>query len=196
MRKTVELGFFQLTETATVPVKNYQSDTGIDVWADESKNVVIKPCSKHLFKTNIAPIIPEGWGLNVADRSSYGVKGITYTAGVIDQEYTGNIGVILVNTQANKIFVLSVQPKEFVEKCQWFDIYNEEFVEKATEEMFEQNRLIHKGALVIKYATDAIAQLCLTEVPITIIKSATKEEYEAHCASVARGKEGYGSSNK
>lgn len=59
---------------------------------------VIPPRGKALFKTDIAIAVPAGTYGRVAPRSGLALKhGIDTGAGVIDEDYRGNVGVILFN---------------------------------------------------------------------------------------------------
>ena len=60
--------------------------------------LVIPANSRCLVKTGIAVCVPEGCYGRVAPRSSLALKnGIDILAGVIDEDYTGEVGVILFN---------------------------------------------------------------------------------------------------
>ena len=83
IEETVELKYVKLTEDAIIPRKAVSGDLGMDFWTNEKGTIIIPPCSGKMFKTGIACIIPEGWGLCVADRSNMGSKGILFSGGRI-----------------------------------------------------------------------------------------------------------------
>lgn len=97
----MQLQVKKLTTTAKLPEKNYDTDAGIDLFADEDVAVakpthLVKPV---LVKTGIAAKIPAGYCLVLKDRSGNAYKkGLHILAGVIDESYRGEIGVVMVNT--------------------------------------------------------------------------------------------------
>jgi len=99
-----------LSEHAIVPTYGTEQAAGMDLYADlnprdtgrEYKNLVfvkkINPGERKLIKTGIAVTIPDGYYGRIAPRSGLALKhGIDVMAGVIDNDYRGEIGVILIN---------------------------------------------------------------------------------------------------
>ena len=74
----------------------------------ESGKVIIEPRGRALIPTDLHMSIPEGYELQIRPRSGLALKyGITVlnTPGTIDADYTGNIGIILIN-QGEKPFMV------------------------------------------------------------------------------------------
>lgn len=85
----------KLNDAAVVPVWNNKS-AGCDLSSLES--YVLKPGERKLFKTGLSIAIPTGLYGRVAPRSGLAYKsGIDVMAGVIDEDYRGEVGVILIN---------------------------------------------------------------------------------------------------
>jgi dUTP pyrophosphatase len=85
----------KLNEAAVIPVWNNKS-AGCDLSSLESH--VLKPGERKLFKTGLSIAIPSGLYGRVAPRSGLAFKsGIDVMAGVIDEDYRGELGVILIN---------------------------------------------------------------------------------------------------
>ena len=66
----------------------------------ESGKVIIEPRGRALIPTDLHMSIPEGYELQIRPRSGLALKyGITElnTPGTIDADYTGNIGIIIIN---------------------------------------------------------------------------------------------------
>ena len=66
----------------------------------ESGKVIIEPRGRALIPTDLHMSIPEGYELQIRPRSGLALKyGITVlnTPGTIDADYTGNIGIIIIN---------------------------------------------------------------------------------------------------
>src|SRR3546814_6930223 len=75
----------------------------LHAWIPEGEGaeriLTIAPGQRMLIKSGIAPVIPTGWYGRVAPRSGLALKhGIDMLAGVIDSDYRGEIGIILLNT--------------------------------------------------------------------------------------------------
>ncbi len=73
---------------------------GLDLRANISEPVTIKPLQRVLIPTGISMALPLGYEAQVRPRSGLALKnGITVlnTPGTIDSDYRGEVGVILVN---------------------------------------------------------------------------------------------------
>ena len=84
----------------SLPTYATMYSAGMDLRADIDGDIVIKPLERVLIPTNIKIQLPIGYEAQVRPRSGLASKyGITVlnTPGTIDCDYTGNIGVILVN---------------------------------------------------------------------------------------------------
>ena len=98
-KKTPKLtiGVQQLRESGIMPTRTHKNDAGFDLYA--SRKRIVSGQSKAKINTDIALNIPKGYFCKVFDRSGVAVDtGLLVKAGVIDSDYTGEIGVILCNT--------------------------------------------------------------------------------------------------
>ncbi len=69
----------------------------MDLYSCQTK--FIHPGERMLIGTGIAMEIPEGYVLNIWDKSGHALKyGITILGGVVDSSYRGEIGVMILNT--------------------------------------------------------------------------------------------------
>lgn len=94
----------KLSEFAVTPKRASASAAGYDLFAAESK--VIEATSNGVVKTDISIALPSGTYGRIAPRSGLAVKNfINIGAGVIDQDYRGNIGVVLFNHSTNNFIV-------------------------------------------------------------------------------------------
>lgn len=107
-----------MQDNAQIPSKNNAGDLCYDFYCvadekfnkdeiyddNERKYLTLTPGESHLFHTGVAIKIPEGWGLQLWDRSGMGGKrNIHRLAGIIDSTYTGEILVSLINlSQGNQ----------------------------------------------------------------------------------------------
>jgi len=86
----------KLSEKATLPARGTAYAAGYDLFAAHTG--VVPARGKALIKTDIAIQMPVGVYGRVAPRSGLAWKNsIDVGAGVIDQDYRGNVGVILFN---------------------------------------------------------------------------------------------------
>jgi len=83
-------------ENAIIPTRGSSKAAGYDLYSTES--YVLKSGERRLFKTGLNMAIPQGMYGRIAPRSGLAFKkGIDVLAGVIDEDYRGDIGVILIN---------------------------------------------------------------------------------------------------
>lgn len=92
---------------AQIPTRNNPTDAGADLYAVDS--ITIAPQSRALVSTGISIELPKdkdkGLYARIAPRSGLAFKhGIDVLAGVIDNDYRGIIGVVLINTDKDKAF--------------------------------------------------------------------------------------------
>ena len=86
----------RLTKTAKLPYKKHKTDAGYDLTADEGKLLFPQKCV--LIKTGLAITVPPGTYGRIAPRSGFSWKtGSIVGAGVIDQDYTGEVKILIHN---------------------------------------------------------------------------------------------------
>lgn len=86
-----------------LPVRNHWNDAGLDLFAID--NCEIKAGTGLLINTGIAIELPPNSYGKIEDRSSMGVKLIKVMGGVIDEQYRGEIKVMLANLSSQDIFI-------------------------------------------------------------------------------------------
>lgn len=87
-----------LSDTAVAPSRSHRTDAGIDLCADAS--TLIHPGERALIPTGVRAILPAGHTGMICPRSGLAHKhGVTVlnAPGIIDEDFTGEIGVILIN---------------------------------------------------------------------------------------------------
>jgi len=83
-----------------LPEYGTEASAGVDLRANLSEAIILKPLERTLVKTGLFIELPIGYEAQVRPRSGLALKhGITVlnTPGTIDADYRGEIGVILVN---------------------------------------------------------------------------------------------------
>ncbi|XP_072202122.1 deoxyuridine 5'-triphosphate nucleotidohydrolase, mitochondrial isoform X2 [Excalfactoria chinensis] len=93
---TALLRFTKLSENACAPSKGSARAAGYDLYS--AYDYAIPPMEKVVVKTDIQIALPSGCYGRVAPRSGLAAKHfIDVGAGVIDEDYRGNVGVVLFN---------------------------------------------------------------------------------------------------
>lgn len=101
-----KLKVMKLSHDATIPTRGSPYAAGYDLYS--SMDCVIPPHGKALIKTDISIAVPFGHYGRVAPRSGLAHKNfIDVGAGVIDEDYRGNVGVILFNHSPENEFNVS-----------------------------------------------------------------------------------------
>lgn len=92
-------------DTGFIPKYAHADDACMDVMANEE--VIINPKQTALIPLGIAVEIPEGFELQVRNRSSLGKKGMIIPNGIgtIDAGYRGEICIMLYNSTSKKFIV-------------------------------------------------------------------------------------------
>ena len=92
------------------PNPNYSTEhsSGMDLRANISESITLKPLERALVKTGLYLEIPEGYEAQIRPRSGLALKkGITVlnTPGTIDADYRGEVGVILINLSSESFVI-------------------------------------------------------------------------------------------
>lgn len=86
----------KLNESAVIPTRGSDKAAGLDLYANE--NFWIESGNWGLVSTGIAVAIPKNYYGRIAPRSGLAVNhGINVMAGVIDEDYRGELKVVLIN---------------------------------------------------------------------------------------------------
>merc|ERR1711915_43592 len=86
----------KLSENATIPTRGSPRAAGYDLYSAEA--VKIPARGKGLVKTDIQIKVPSGTYGRIAPRSGLAWKNhIDIGAGVVDEDYRGNVGVVMFN---------------------------------------------------------------------------------------------------
>lgn len=91
-----------------LPAYSTKLSAGMDLRANLTEPVVLKPLERKLIPTGLYIELPEGFEAQIRPRSGLALKkGITIlnSPGTIDADYRGEIGVILINLSAEEFVV-------------------------------------------------------------------------------------------
>lgn len=98
-RPKQKLTYEKIHPNAVDPVYNYPSDSGFDLHSTLSAN--IPPFGRALISTGLKLSIPTGYEIQVRSKSGLALKQglmVLNSPGTVDQGYTGEIKVIVFNT--------------------------------------------------------------------------------------------------
>lgn len=87
-----------LSSQARLPVRATKCSAGFDLFSAE--RVLLPAQARGLIKTDIAIRLPEGHHGRVAPHSCLSIKNIDIGSGVIDEDYRGSIGVLMINNSS------------------------------------------------------------------------------------------------
>lgn len=99
----MELKVKRLNENAKLPERKREGDAGLDLYSIE--DIEINPNEIKSVSTGIAIEIPKGYVGIIKDRSGLATKGLHVLAGVIDENYRGEVKIVLINLGKEKIFL-------------------------------------------------------------------------------------------
>ncbi|HGH0899307.1 TPA: dUTP diphosphatase [Staphylococcus pseudintermedius] len=161
-----------LSDNATLPTRNHNTDAGFDIYAAET--VVLEPQQKALIATDIAVNIPKGYVGLLTSRSGVSSKThLVIETGKIDAGFQGNMKINIKNDDLPRIPNLR--------QAKYKDLENN-YVETNGKETYRLGTYkINKG--------DKLAQLVI--VPIWTPELQQVEEFDSESA---RGEKGFGSS--
>jgi dUTP pyrophosphatase len=106
MSRTKTINVEVTSEDSVFPKYAYPSDSGFDLHASEE--VIIGPFGRALVPTGLKLSFEEGYEIQVRPKSGLAIKqGLTVlnTPGTVDQGYTGEIQVIIFNTNNTTITI-------------------------------------------------------------------------------------------
>ena len=85
-----------LKKTGRLPEKSHDSDAGYDLFAPE--DVVLRPGELKQVPMGIALQLPAGsWWIELRDKSSRALQGLHILAGIVDQDYRGEVIAVIQN---------------------------------------------------------------------------------------------------
>lgn len=178
---------------AKIPVRAHETDAGLDFFCLE--DVVIFPGEIVKINTGIAVSvicedIIEDYEINwttaclLQDKSGLGSKGLKVFGGVIDDQYTGEIIVILGNLNTNIYFSDLIEVLDD-------NINSKEPLNFDTLFGCLKNSR-DKGSIRFK-AGDKIAQLVMTTIELPMLEVLANDQDFTRINNVIRGVEGFGS---
>jgi len=95
-----------LSPLGKLPVRATPGSAGYDLFSSE--NIKIEPNGIKMIKTDISMAIPSGYYGRVAPRSSLATKHINVGAGVIDEDYRGEVKVVMYNLGKTDFFSMQL----------------------------------------------------------------------------------------
>jgi len=105
-RHKLDLGFTKLHPDAVTPSYNYASDSGFDLYSTEE--IVLPEFGRHLIPTGLSFDIKDGYEIQVRSKSGLAInQGLMClnSPGTVDNGYTGEVKVILFNTNNHPVTI-------------------------------------------------------------------------------------------
>ena len=98
----IKIKLKKLDPTALLPVKQSAGAAGFDLYANET--TVVRTGENKLIKTGFSLELPPGFEAQIRSRSGLALKNKVFvlnSPGTIDEDYRGEVGVILMNLGDN-----------------------------------------------------------------------------------------------
>lgn len=170
----LEIGFKRLSDNAILPTKANPSDSGLDLFA--AQDVIVAPGETVVVPTDIAVQLPKGYEAQVRPRSGITSRTTLRVAlGTIDNDFTGNIGIIVDNISQK--FLHAETPR-----TKFARYVDDSVVPPGIRDYYlHDTYLIEKGT--------KLAQLVVQPIPATVAVEITGDLEETD-----RGINGWGSS--
>ena len=103
VRSGDQLLFRKLSCNASAPVRGSPSAAGLDLCPAKSSDLI--PGQIVVVPTDLVITVPQGTYGPIAPRSGLEYKGIVIIGGVVDPDYTGNVGVVMGNIGSSTLSV-------------------------------------------------------------------------------------------
>ena len=103
----MSIKFILLSENAKLPTRATPCSSGLDLYSPET--TIIKSKTKKIIDLEIKCIIPSGYDVQIRSRSGLAYHNSIFvlnSPGTIDQDYTGNIKIILFNL-SNEDYIIN-----------------------------------------------------------------------------------------
>lgn len=95
----------RLVPNAVLPTRGTPGSAGYDLYSTDG--FIIMPGHRVVVTTGVSVELPNGTYGRIAPRSGLAVKhGVDVLAGVVDPDYTGELKVVLVNTDLRRAFMI------------------------------------------------------------------------------------------
>lgn len=104
----VKLLIKRFSKKVSLPKYETNGSSGMDIAAFIEKNIIIQPGETAMVPTGIAVSIPNGYEIQIRPRSGLAAKksiSVLNAPGTIDEDYRGEIKVILINLSKNSFVV-------------------------------------------------------------------------------------------
>ena len=94
--------FKKIDKNALLPSYAHKEDAGMDIFSNE--DLIIQPQEWKLVKTGFSMELPKGYEAQVRSKSGLSLKSgivVLNSPGTIDENYRGEVGVIVMNASKN-----------------------------------------------------------------------------------------------
>lgn len=116
------LKILKSVDHAVVPKRANRAAVGFDVFSSEG--VTIMPKSVAIIKTGIRALPPPGAYIRITGRSGLSARGFFVQTGVIDPDFTGEIGILMYNSTDEPAYfrpfsrVAQLVPELYAQYCE------------------------------------------------------------------------------
>lgn len=125
----LELKVKRLTPTALIPTLGSEYGACYDLYADIEADIIIWPNETKAIPTGLAFQPPEGFMLQILSRSGMASKGMFTIGGIVDEDYRGEVKVLLTNNGRTE---LHIHPGDRIAQLAMRRYYHADVVEVDT----------------------------------------------------------------
>ena len=123
-----------------LPEYSTPMSAGMDLKANISEPITLGPLQRILIPTDLYMAIPEGYELQIRSRSGLALKSGIFclnSPGTVDQDYRGNVGVILANFSDTPFIInpgdrIAQAVLNKFEKIEWKEVTTLDETERGT----------------------------------------------------------------
>jgi len=188
------LYFSRESEDITMPTKR-EDDACYDLYPYFEEDIIVIPAHEtKMISTGLRTWMPKGYFMRLMERGSTGTRGMGQRAGIVDQNYTGEIFVPITNHNDKPLWIMKEKAvNQFINKSKLiFNSYDIIEVDKLNSQGIID---IYPGQEIIVYPYEkAICQAAILPVPTFVVEEISKEDIVNR--NTERGEGMLGSSNK
>ena len=123
-----------------LPEYSTPMSAGVDLKANISEPITLGPLQRTLIPTDLYMALPEGYELQIRSRSGLALKSGIFclnSPGTVDQDYRGNVGVILANFSDTPFIInpgdrIAQAVLNKFEKIEWEEVSTLDETERGT----------------------------------------------------------------
>ena len=160
----------KINKDAVIPMFAHPTDSGFDLFTCE--DITVSGGKKGIAKTGLIFEIPQGWGIQIKNKSGITVKGVPTTSGTnaditvfegtVDMDYRGELGIMFKNEEDFEITIpkhtkLAQGVLRRVYNCTFVEVDEVNDTVEAKVDLVLQVQLLIQSSQVLIYIKETIS---------------------------------------